>query len=282
MKLKFTKMQGIGNDFVIVEESDLKELKISHPELAVKVCDRRLGIGADGLIINVANAKETDFEWDFYNSDGSVAEMCGNGIRCFAKYLKENGFTDKDEFTVKTLAGVKTPKLNEDGTVTVNMGNPVFEPKQVPVVAQTTPVLGQKIQAKDKEFVFSAVSMGNPHCLIFVDDNAKELALEYGKDIEFSSIFPNKTNVEFIKVLSKNEINIDVWERGCGITQACGTGACASVVAAILNNFTDNEVAANLPGGQLKIRWDGSLSDLGQDVFMSGPAEFVFFGELLL
>jgi len=281
-KLKFTKMQGLGNDFVVVEENELSYISISRPELAQKLCDRRFGIGADGLMIIQDKATETDFEWDFYNSDGSVAEMCGNGIRCFAKYLFENGFTDKKQFTVNTLAGVITPEINDDGTVTVNMGNPVFEAKKVPVVADVSPVLGQKILAKDREFIFTAISMGNPHCVIFEPKETEKLALEYGRDIEFSPIFPKKTNVEFVEVISKNEIKIDVWERGCGITKACGTGACASVVAAILNNLTNDEVVVILPGGALKIKWAGSIGDLKQDVFMTGPAEFVFLGEWLL
>lgn len=280
--LKFTKMQGIGNDFVVIEEKELVKTSISRPELAQKLCDRRFGIGADGLIIIQEKSAETDFEWDFYNSDGSIAEMCGNGIRCFAKCVFEKGLTDKKEFTVKTLAGVITPAINDDGSVTVNMGKPVFEPEKVPVASDINPVLGQKITAKNREFIFSAVSMGNPHCVIFEPNDTENLALEYGKDIEFNPIFPKKINVEFVQILSDNEIKIDVWERGCGITKACGTGACASVVAAILNNLTNNEVVANLPGGQLKIKWDGSLEDLRKDVFMTGAAEFVFFGEFLL
>lgn len=280
--MKFTKMQGLGNDFVVIEEKNLGKTKIIRPELAKKLCDRRLGIGGDGLIIIQEKAADTDFEWDFYNSDGSVAEMCGNGMRCFARYVFENNLTKKTEFTVKTLAGVITPKVNPDNTVTVNMGNPIFEPEKVPVIADVMPVLSQKITIRDREFVFTAISMGNPHCVIFEQKNTAELALEYGQEIEFHERFPRKTNVEFVKVLSKDEITIDVWERGCGITQACGTGTCASVVAAILNNLTNNEVAANLPGGQLKIRWDGSLDDLEQNVFMTGKAEFVFCGEILL
>jgi len=280
--LNFTKMQGLGNDFVVIEENELSKVKISRPELAQKLCDRRFGIGADGLMIIIPKGTNTDLEWDFYNSDGTVAEMCGNGMRCFAKYVFEKGIITKNKFSVKTLAGVIIPEINQDGTITVNMGNPIFEPANVPVVSAKTPVLNEKIVAKSKEFIFNAISMGNPHCVIFAGKNAKELALEYGKDIEFDSKFPKKTNVEFVEILSKNEIKIDVWERGCGITQACGTGACASVVAAILNNLTNNEVVANLPGGQLKIRWDGSIGDLKQNVFMSGVAEFVFSGKMLL
>lgn len=280
--IKFTKMHGLGNDFVVVEEKELKGVMIPRPELAQKLCDRRFGVGADGLMIIQSEAKETDLEWDFYNSDGSVAEMCGNGMRCFAKYVVEKGIIGKKEFTVKTLAGVIAPKVNEDGTVTVNMGNPVFDAAKIPVKSDIFPVLNQKIKAKGEEFTFNAISMGNPHCVIFEQGNTQELALEYGKSIEFDEIFPRKTNVEFVEVISRDEIKIDVWERGCGITQACGTGACASVVAAILNNLTNNEVVANLPGGSLKIKWGGGIEDLRKDVFMTGAAEFVFFGEFLL
>lgn len=280
--LKFAKMHGIGNDFVVLEEKELEKISIPRTELAQKLCDRRFGVGADGLIIIQEKASETDFEWDFYNSDGSVAEMCGNGIRCFAKYVFQKGITNKKEFTVKTLAGIITPKINDDGSVTVNMGRPVLESEKVPVISENFPVLGQKIMAKGREFIFSAVSTGNPHCVIFEPKDTEKLALEYGKDIEFSEIFPKKTNVEFVSILSRDEIKIDVWERGCGITKACGTGACASVVAAILNNLTNNEVVANLPGGQLKVKWGGSFEDLEKDIFMTGAAEFVFFGEFLL
>ncbi len=280
--IKFTKMQGIGNDFVVIEEKELQKIVSSRPELAEKLCDRRFGIGADGLIIVLEKSSGTDFEWAFYNSDGSVAEMCGNGVRCFARYVFEKGLTNKKEFTVKTLAGVIGLKINDDKTVTVNMGKPVLEAAKIPVNFEKSPVLGQKIKVADREFIFNAVSMGNPHCVIFEQKNTEELALEYGKDIEFADIFPKKTNVEFVQILSCNEIKIDVWERGCGITKACGTGACASVVAAILNNLTNNEVIASLPGGQLKIRWDGSSGDFDKDVFMTGAAEFVFLGEFLL
>ena len=280
--INFTKMHGLGNDFVVVDEAELAKVKISRPELAIKLCDRRFGIGADGLMIVIPKGTDTDLEWDFYNSDGTVAEMCGNGMRCFAKYVFEKGIISKNKFSVKTLAGVIIPEINQDGTITVNMGNPVFTPEDVPVIFDKNLVLNEKIVAKDKEFSFNAISMGNPHCVIFADKNTKELALEYGKEIEYDAKFPKKTNVEFVEILSKNEIKIDVWERGCGITQACGTGACASVVAAILNNLTNNEVVANLPGGQLKIKWNGSLGNLKQNVFMSGSAEFVFSGEMLL
>ena len=221
--INFTKMQGLGNDFVVVEESELSKVEISRLELAKKLCDRRFGVGADGLII-ILKGTDTDLAWDFYNSDGTVAEMCGNGMRCFAKYVFEKGIIAKNKFSVKTLAGVIIPEINQDGTVTVNMGNPIFEPVNVPVISEKTPVLNEKILAKGKEFVFNAISMGNPHCVIFSGKNTKELALEYGKSIEYDLKFPKKTNVEFVEILSKNEIKIDVWERGCGITQACGTG----------------------------------------------------------
>lgn len=279
--LKFTKMQGLGNDFIIIKEKELPE-SCNRNNLAIKLCDRRLGIGADGLIILQGKAIDTDFEWDFYNSDGTIAEMCGNGMRCFAKYLVENNITEKKEFSVKTLAGTIIPKVNNDGTITVNMGNPIFTPEKVPVQSENTPVLNEKLEVQNKEFSFNAISMGNPHCIIFESGAPKEFALQYGYDIEHHPLFPKKTNVEFVKVLSQNEITIDVWERGCGITQACGTGACASVTACILNNLTSNKVKANLPGGALTIEWQGSKDNLAQPVFMTGNAEFVFYGEVLL
>lgn len=280
-QLKFTKMQGLGNDFVVIEEKNL-EKDCDRSALAIKLCDRRLGIGADGLIILQENAQDSDFEWDFYNSDGTIAEMCGNGMRCFAKYLHQKGHASKKEFSVKTLAGTIIPKINEDGTITVNMGNPIFQAEKIPVKSDKMPVLNEELTIKDKQFSFNAVSMGNPHCIIIENQTPKDFALKYGHDVEHNAIFPKKTNVEFIKILSQNEISIDVWERGCGITQACGTGACASVVACILNNLTSTKVKANLPGGALVIEWQGSLDDLEQPVFMTGSAEFVFSGEVLL
>jgi len=276
--INFTKMQGLGNDFVILDYEEYEKTKIEIPELAKKLCDRNFGIGADGLIIVNPDTKNTDIGWYFYNSDGSIAQMCGNGMRCFAKYVRKKGIVNKDEFSVDTKAGIIIPKINDNGLVTVNMNKPVLEPSFIPVKASYN--LNIEITAGNKTFKATAVSMGNPHCIIFVEENSKQYALKYGSEIETNPIFPEKTNVEFIKILSRNEINLDVWERGCGITLACGTGACASVVAGILNNLLDKKVKVNLPGGVLYVEWDGNLNDTDKNVYMTGPAEFSFVGQI--
>lgn len=277
-KIKFTKMQGLGNDFVILDYDEYKKSGKTPEELAFTMCNRHFGIGADGLIIVNPNTKETDIGWIFYNSDGTIAQMCGNGIRCFAKYVHSKGFVKKKEFSVETKAGVIIPKILDDGKVRVNMSKPILEPEKIPAMVSNN--LNFDIEVLGREFKANAVSMGNPHCVIITDENTKMLALKYGREIELHRIFPEKTNVEFIRILSRDEINLDVWERGCAITLACGTGACASVVAAILNGLCDNKVKVNLPGGQLLIEWDGSPEDTDHDVYMSGGAEFSFTGEI--
>ncbi len=274
--INFTKMQGLGNDFVILDYEEYKRTQKSPSELAVKLCDRHFGIGADGLIIVNPDTKDTDIGWIFYNSDGSIAQMCGNGIRCFAKYVYQKGYVTKKEFSVETKAGTIIPKILDDGRVRVNMSKPILEPAKIPV--KTADNLNFDIKVSDRTFKANAVSMGNPHCVIITEGNTKELALKYGHEIETHSLFPEKTNVEFIKVLSKNEINLDVWERGCAITLACGTGACASVVSAILNGLCSEEVKVNLPGGSLIINWKGSNKDTNYDIFMSGNADYSFTG----
>jgi len=278
MKIKVTKMQGLGNDFVIVDESEYKKTGLSKEEFAIKICDRNFGVGADGLIIpDLENKDGCDIGWYFYNSDGSVAQMCGNGIRCFAKYVFDNGFVKSKKIKVKTLAGIICPEILDDGTVRVDMGLPILECKKIPCDFENN--LNQKIKTSDCEFIVNAVSMGNPHCVIFTDKNTLDCAKKYGPELEKNKHFPEKTNVEFVEVLSKNEINMSVYERGCGITLACGTGACASVVASILNNLTDNEVKVNLAKGALYISWSGNNED---SVFMIGPCEYSFFAEYLL
>lgn len=277
-KIKFTKMNGLGNDFVVLDYAEYQKSGMEKAELAAKLCDRHFGIGADGLMIIHENPDNADIGWYFYNSDGSVAQMCGNGIRCFAKYVRAQGLVDKDEFSVDTLAGIIVPKINNDGTVTVNMNNPVLTCEKIPVNEKSN--LNFEIEACGEKFIANAVSMGNPHCIIFTDKDTKAAALKYGSEIENNPVFPEKTNVEFIKILSRSEINLDVWERGCGITLACGTGACASVVAGILNGFLYNKVKVNLPGGQLIIEWNGSKDDVAQNVYMTGSATFSFVGEI--
>lgn len=278
--INFTKMQGLGNDFILVEYEEIKKHNLNYHDLAKKMCDRHFGIGADGLIIvNPDNLKgETDTSWRIINSDGSEPEMCGNGIRCFAKYAHEKGIVDKKKFTVLTLAGVITPEITEDGEVKVDMGAPFLEPKTIPTTLNDP--INQELQIEDKTFYINAVGMGNPHCIIFSDEDTEKLALKYGPIIESHEVFPEKTNVEFVKVKSDDHIKINVWERGCGITLACGTGTCASAVASILNKFVKNSLKADLPGGTLEIDWDST--NLANHIFMKGPAKFVFEGKFSL
>jgi len=308
--IKLTKMQGLGNDFVIVDYSEFEKANMSMAELALKLCDRNFGVGADGMIIPNLNPTvqflegpekksisfTPDIGWYFYNSDGTTAQMCGNGIRCFAKYAKDKKLISRNKFTVETLAGIIVPEILDDGTVKVNMSKPILEPAKIPFKGECdspSPLAGEgrvrgvlnyNLQIEDKTFKLNAVSMGNPHCVIFTDgsEDLLEMAKIYGPKIENHPLFPEKTNVEFIKVLSKTEMNLRVFERGCGITLACGTGACASVVAAILNNFTEGKVKVNLLGGSLTIEWQGSLADPNYDVYMTGPADYVFFAEYIL
>lgn len=277
-RINFTKMQGLGNDFVVLDYEEYIKSEKTPKELAVKLCDRHFGIGADGLIIVNPNTKETDIGWIFYNADGSIAQMCGNGIRCFAKYVYDKGLVNKKEFSVETKAGAIVPKILDDGRIRVNMSKPILEPKKIPANVENN--LNFEVKVSDRTFIANAVSMGNPHCVIITDENTKELALEYGREIETHELFPEKTNVEFIKILSREEINLDVWERGCAITLACGTGACASVVSAILNGLCCSKVKVNLPGGQLAIEWDGSKENVNQNIYMSGPANYSFNGSI--
>ena len=285
MGIKVTKMQGCGNDFVVMSYEDykagLEEKRWEDmSDAAKRLCDRNFGIGADGFIVPNTNTEETDIGWFFYNSDGTTAQMCGNGIRCFAKYVFDNGLVSKKEFGVKTLAGIIKPKLLDDGRVRVNMSKPVLESEKIPFIPVNN--LNYKISVKDRIFEGNAVSMGNPHFVIFTEksENILALAKEYGSDIETSSEFPEKTNVEFAKVISEDKIDLRVWERGCGITLACGTGACATTVTAILNGLTENSVEVNLLGGSVHIDWPGNKYDAKHDVYMTGPAEYVFTAEL--
>jgi len=282
IKIKLTKMQGLGNDFVVLDYPEYEKSGLSMPELAKKLCDRNFGVGADGMIIPNLKPKTGDIGWYFYNSDGTIPQMCGNGIRCFAKYVTDKKLVSSNKFGVETLAGIITPELLEDGNVKVNMSKPILTSALIPFKGEHN--LNFDVQIDDKNFKLNAVSMGNPHCVIFIDDNSDllDLAKTYGPKLENHTLFPEKTNVEFIKVVSRTEIDLRVFERGCGITLACGTGACASVVAGILNNLTENKVKVNLFGGALTIEWQGSPKSLEHDVYMSGPAEYSFFAEYIL
>lgn len=291
--VKVTKMQGLGNDFVILDYPEYEKTGMPMPELAKKICNRHFGIGADGLIIpNLKPEPQTykgsdkafvpDIGWYFYNSDGTTAQMCGNGIRCFAKYVKDKRLVHSNQFSVGTLAGIIVPQIQDDGTIKVNMSKPILVPEKIPFLGEFN--LNYDFRIFGKTLKICAISMGNPHCVIFTDKNTDllELAKTYGPEIENHTLFPEKTNVEFVKVISPSEMDMQVYERGCGITLACGTGACASVVAGILNNLTENKVKVNLLGGSLTIEWQGSAGNLEHDVYMSGTAEYTFFADYIL
>ena len=280
MSIKITKMQGCGNDFVVLDYEEFKKMNCEMSEAAKRLCNRNFGIGADGLIIPNISTEETDIGWYFYNSDGSTAQMCGNGMRCFARYVYDKNLVNKKEFTVKTLAGIITPQILDNGQVRVNMSKPILETEKIPFLPNHN--LNYKISVKNRIFEGNAVSMGNPHFVIFIKDDEilLDLAKEYGPEIELGAEFPEKTNVEFIKIKSPKEIELCVWERGCGITLACGTGACASVVAGILNGYLENSVKVKLLGGEVNVTWNGSPNKPHGDVFLSGPAEYVFEANL--
>ena len=277
--MKFTKMHGIGNDYDYV---NCFEESVKNPaEVSKFVSDRHFGIGSDGLIL-ISPSAIADFRMNIYNADGSQAEMCGNGIRCVAKYVYDYGLTDKTEISVETLAGIKYLRLQvENGkvaSVEVNMGAPILEPKEIPVAVEESPVVNVPVEVKGKIYHMTCVSMGNPHAIIFMN-NVKDLDIAaIGPYFENHTVFPKRTNTEFVEVLDRNTVNMRVWERGSDETLACGTGACATTVACILNDKTENEVTVHLLGGDLKIRWDREANQ----VYMTGPATVVFDGEITL
>lgn len=279
-KIDVTKMQGCGNDFVVLDYSEYERSGLTMSELAKKLCDRHFGLGADGMIIPDVAAKGADIGWYFYNSDGTTAQMCGNGMRCFAKYVYDKKLADKKVFSVMTGAGVITPEILEDGNVKVNMSSPILEPSKIPFLGEEN--LNQKLLAGGEEFVVSAVSMGNPHCVIFTERDVYEMAKTYGPELEKHEMFPEKTNVEFVNIKARNEVDFCVYERGCGITLACGTGACASVVAGVLNNLTDCKVKVNLLGGSVTVDWSEHAKNSSENIYLIGPAEYSYFAQYLL
>ncbi|MCR5417033.1 MAG: diaminopimelate epimerase [Pseudobutyrivibrio sp.] len=277
--MKFTKMHGCGNDYVYV---NLFEEKLENPaEISIKVSDRHFGIGSDGLI-TIGPSTKADFRMRIYNADGSEAEMCGNGIRCVAKYVYDHKLTDKTEVTVETGAGVLTLVLFvKDGKVDqvrVDMGEPILEPALIPVVAEGDKVIDEPIEVGGKTWNMTCVSMGNPHAVVFVDDTASFELEKYGPLFENHERFPKRTNTEFVQILSRTEANMRVWERGSAETWACGTGTCATVMACILNGKTEDKVLVHLRGGDLTIEYDRATNH----VFMTGPATEVFNGEIIL
>ena len=275
--MKFTKMQGIGNDYVYV--NCLQETIENPSELAKKISDRHYGVGSDGLIM-INPSDKADFEMEMYNADGSGGEMCGNGIRCVAKYVYDYGLTDKTSISVETLAGIKYLDLTvEDGKVVlvkVDMGKPMLRPEEVPVVSEKEEVIDEPITVDGQEYRMTCVSMGNPHAVVFIDQDVKEFPLEtVGVKFENHERFPKRVNTEFVNVLDRHTAQMRVWERGSGETLACGTGACAVAVACALNGLTEDEVTVTLLGGDLQIKWDREKNT----VYMTGPAEVVFDGE---
>ncbi len=277
--MKFTKLQGCGNDYVYVDCT--KELIDNIPETAIKVSDRHFGIGSDGLIL-IRSSDKADFMMDMYNSDGSRGKMCGNGIRCVAKFVYDKGLTDKTKLKIETLSGIKELELTvENGEVTwvtVDIGAPITRPSLIPVRSDKDILIKEPIVVDGQVYEITCVSMGNPHAVVFVEDT-DSLPLEtIGPGFEHHELFPERVNTEFIQVLDRIHIKMRVWERGSGETLACGTGACASVVACILNGYTDHEVTVSLLGGELVIRYD----DKANTVYMTGPAVKVFDGEISL
>ena len=278
--LNFTKMTGLGNDYIYVDCTNGTKIK-NIPEVAKTLSERHFGIGADGLIlIDRTENKNADFKMRIFNSDGSEAEMCGNGIRCVGKFIHDHKLSNKDKIAIDTLAGIKKVKLIEDeagecNEVIVDMGEPIFQDKNIPYHLEETFTKDLDINVEGEKMRFTVVSMGNPHAVTFVE-NLEDLQIEMcGPIIENNPIFPNRTNVEFVEVIDKNNIKVRVWERGVGETFACGTGACAAVVAAGLNGYTDENVTVNLPGGKLRVEW-------GTDnhIYMQGPAKTVYEGRI--
>ena len=277
--MKFTKMHGCGNDYVYI---NLFEEKVDDPaKLSTIVSDRHFGIGSDG-VITIGPSDIADFRMRIYNADGSEAEMCGNGIRCVAKYVYDHKLTDKTEISVESGAGIKYLTLyTKDGKVEqvrVDMGEPILEPDKIPVIADGSCVVDEPIEAGGKQWRMTCVSMGNPHAVVFVDDVADFELEKYGPLFENNPRFPKRTNTEFVQIISRNEASMRVWERGSAETWACGTGTCATVMACILNKKTDDKVLVHLRGGDLVIEYDRDTNH----VFMTGPAAEVFTGEIFI
>lgn len=274
--MKFTKMHGCGNDYVYVN-GFVEEIK-DKPAFVKAVSDRHFGVGGDGAIF-INPSKEADFEMEMYNADGTRAEMCGNGIRCVAKYVYDKGLTDRTHISIVSCGKVKYLDLNvEDGQVTsvrVNMGAPILTAKEVPVISRMEQSVDEPIIVGGKEYRMTCVSMGNPHAVVFMDDVANLDIAAVGPLFENHTAFPNRVNTEFVKVVDRSRVDMRVWERGTGETLACGTGCCATVVACILNGLTDNAVTVRVLGGEILIEWDREKNL----VYMTGPATTVFEGE---
>ena len=273
--MRFTKMEGCGNDYIYI---NAMEEEVRNPEmLAVAMSERHFGIGADGLVL-ILDSDVADFRMRMFNLDGSEGEMCGNAVRCIAKYVYERGLTDKEEITLETLGGIKVLRLHiQNGVViavTADMGDPILAADKIPVRSEKEPVIGEKLHILDQDFAFTCVSMGNPHAVTFVEQVAQFPVEKYGSLAEIHPIFPKKANIEFAQVIDRTHLSMRVWERGSGETLACGTGACATLVAAVLNGLCERKVRIQLLGGTLEIEW----READNHIYMTGPARFSFDG----
>ncbi|MEG4028080.1 MULTISPECIES: diaminopimelate epimerase [unclassified Microcoleus] len=278
MPIEFAKYHGLGNDFILIDNRHSSEPAIT-PEQAVDLCDRHFGIGADGVIFALPGQNDTDYTMRIFNSDGSEPEMCGNGIRCLAKFIADlEGSEAKTQYRIHTLAGVISPELRSDGQVKVDMGVPRLLAAEIPttLAAADAKAIDVPIEVADKSWSVTCVSMGNPHCITFVED-VLAVALEtVGPQFENNKAFPQRTNTEFIQVIRSDYVKMRVWERGAGVTLACGTGACAAVVAGVLVGKCDRVTAVELPGGVLEIEW----AEVSGRIYMTGPAQRVFTGSM--
>jgi len=278
MKLKFTKMQGVGNDFVVLD--GFRQQVALTPELARRIADRHFGVGCDQiLMVERPQGAGADFRYRIWNADGGEVEQCGNGARCFVRFVRDQGLTSKDEIRVETKSGVISPRLEPSGEVTVNMGSPVFEPGRIPFLSDSAAAV-QPLEIEGRTVQITALSMGNPHAVQVVGDVDGAPVASEGPLIERHPRFPQRVNAGYMQVVDRNRIRLRVWERGAGETLACGTGACAAVVAGIRRGLLDPAVAVDARGGRLTIRWAGGENDLNCEVWMTGPAVTVFEGEI--
>lgn len=277
--MEFTKMQGLGNDFILLNFFSAKTV-VDYGQMSGKLCDRHFGIGADGLVL-LLPSEAADIRMRIFNPDGSEPEMCGNAIRCLARYVYEHNIVRKKAIRVETLAGIIVPELVLAGekivSVKVDMGEPRLDRNQIPMEGPPGRVVDEAINISGDTYKITCVSMGNPHCITFVSDAGSVPLSRIGPQLEVHPLFPRRTNVEFVQVQSKNEVIMRVWERGAGETLACGTGACATGVACVLNNLTNREITVHLTGGDLKIEWAAD-----NHVYMTGRAEYVFRGDIEL
>ncbi|KAF3329966.1 Diaminopimelate epimerase [Carex littledalei] len=285
--LHFVKYHGLGNDFIMVDNRDSIELRIT-PEQAVKLCDRNFGIGGDGVIFVMPGTNGADYTMRIFNSDGSEPEMCGNGVRCFARFIAElENLQGNHSFTIHTGAGLIVPEIQEDGQVKVDMGQPILSGPDIPTkipATQNNAVVKAGLEVDGLTWNVTCVSMGNPHCITFGTTNSQGLEVdkinlaEVGPKFEHHEVFPARTNTEFVQILSRSHLKMRVWERGAGATLACGTGACATVVAAVLEGHAERRCTVDLPGGPLEIEW----REEDNHIYMTGPAQSVFYGSVLL